>query len=134
MVLTRLTISVFRGYMARINEEKRRLVSLANLAGNDLESDDDASERNQTSSIPMAALLEPETPIERKVLGKEGLNAIQEPYRTAFILHYEYGWQIESNDPCEPTLRKYFDKTPRTIHNWLTSAEKVLEKWRIEQI
>jgi DNA-directed RNA polymerase specialized sigma24 family protein len=133
-VLKRLTISVFGRYKKRINEGKRRLVPLAKLAGDDLESDDDVGERNQTGSIPMAALLEPEIPIERKVLGKDGLNAIQEPYRTAFILHYYHGWQIESNDPCEPTLSKYFDKTPRTIHNWLTSAEKVLEKWRGEPI
>lgn len=61
---------------------------------------------------------------------KKGLRVLNEPVRTAFILcHYE-GWQIESNDPYLPTISKYFGKTPRTIRNWLASAENSLREWR----
>jgi hypothetical protein len=131
--LQRLTISVFRRYTARMNEEKRTLVPLSNLAGHDLERDNDESDHKHTSTIPATALLEPETPIERTVLGNDGLNALEEPHRTAFILYHGYDWQIESNDPRKPTLSKYFNKTPRTIRNWLISAEKTLKAWRGEQ-
>lgn len=134
MVLKRLTISVFRRYMAQINEETRTLVPLANLAGADLERDNDEHASRHARPIPVTALLEPETPIERSILGNDGLNAMKEPYRTAFILHYSYGWQIESNDPHAPTLSKYFNKTPRTIRNWLALGEKALEAWRGEPI
>lgn len=61
---------------------------------------------------------------------KKGLCVLNEPVRTAFILcHYE-GWQIESNDPHLPTISKHFGKTPRTIRNWLMSAENSLREWR----
>ena len=134
VALQRLTIDVFRRHMARINEEQRTLVPLSKLAGHDLERDSDESDPQHTGSIPMTALLAPEAPIERRVLGNDGLNAIEVPYRTAFILYHDYGWKIESNDSHEPTLSKHFNKTPRTIHNWLTSAEKTLKEWRGEQI
>ena len=65
-------------------------------------------------------------------LAKQALGTIKEPFRTAFILRYFEDWPIESNDPDQPTISKFFGKTSRTIRYWLQKAETALEKWRGE--
>ena len=67
---------------------------------------------------------------ERHALLEDGLGVLPEPQRTAFILHHYDRWPIESKDAAVPTISKYFDKTPRTIHNWLKQAEQALQAWR----
>ena len=59
-----------------------------------------------------------------------GLSVLTEPYKTVFILRYYEGWPIRSNDPTDITISSHFDKTPRTIQNWLDTAEGELVKWR----
>jgi DNA-directed RNA polymerase specialized sigma24 family protein len=61
---------------------------------------------------------------------REGLRILKEPHRTAFILRHYEGWQIESDDPDEATICRYFGKSRKTIYNWLKEAEKTLRKWR----
>jgi DNA-directed RNA polymerase specialized sigma24 family protein len=56
---------------------------------------------------------------------REALVMLPPHIQTAFILHYLDGYLIESNDPNIPTLAKYFDKTPRTIRNWLVQGVKI---------
>lgn len=63
---------------------------------------------------------------------RKGLNVLPEPIRTAFILRYGEGWQVESKDPAEVTISRHFAKTERTIRNWLTRAEELLTDWRAE--
>ena len=68
--------------------------------------------------------------VEMDVILREGLHVLKDPIRTAFLLYYFEGWQIESNDPNEITVSKYFSRTPKTIYNWLKQAEEKLIKWR----
>jgi DNA-directed RNA polymerase specialized sigma24 family protein len=64
---------------------------------------------------------------------KDALKGMPAPARSAFILHRAYGLPIESNDPAELTVSRYFGKTSRTIRNWLRSAEEHLRVWRGEE-
>jgi len=64
---------------------------------------------------------------------QKGLNVLPEPIRTAFVLRFCEGWQVESIDPDEPTISRHFGKTERTIRNWLRKAEELLDVWRREQ-
>lgn len=61
---------------------------------------------------------------------KKALALLPEPVRTAFILRHKYGLQIESANGSEMTIAKYFDKTERTIRNWLRRADRILEELR----
>lgn len=56
---------------------------------------------------------------------REALLLLPSHIRTAFIMHYLDGYQIESNDPNVPTLAKHFDKSPRMIRNWLAQGVKI---------
>lgn len=75
---------------------------------------------------------EPAITTERLVLLGDGLRALSEPYRAAFILRYYAGWPIQDRDPTVPTISRHFGKDPRTIRNWLAKAEEELERWRGE--
>jgi DNA-directed RNA polymerase specialized sigma24 family protein len=70
---------------------------------------------------------------EDLALIKSGLSVLTEPYKTAFLLRYYNGWPIRSNDPTEITISSHFNKTPRTVQNWLDTAEGELVKWREEK-
>jgi DNA-directed RNA polymerase specialized sigma24 family protein len=61
---------------------------------------------------------------------REGLSILKEPYRKAFILRHYERWQIESDDPDEATICRYFGKSRKTVYNWLKEAEKTLRRWR----
>lgn len=56
---------------------------------------------------------------------REALLLLPSHIRTAFIMHYLDGYQIESSDPSVPTLAKHFDKSPRMIRNWLAQGVKI---------
>ena len=62
---------------------------------------------------------------------KKALDLLPEPVRTAFVLRHKYGLQIESANASEMTIAKYFDKTEKTIRNWLWRADKILQKLRV---
>lgn len=59
---------------------------------------------------------------------KDNLNMLPDNLRTAFVLYHLEDWQIESNDPQVPTIGAYFNKTSRTIRNWIREAESLLKK------
>ncbi len=66
------------------------------------------------------------------LLYREALALLDEPMRTAFVLRHYEGWPIEDRDETVPTISRYFNKTPRTIRNWMTTAEQALAAWRGE--
>lgn len=62
-----------------------------------------------------------------------GLKQIKdERHRMAFVLHTMHEMPIESEDPKAATISRHFEKSPRTINNWLTQAEADLARWRRE--
>jgi len=75
--------------------------------------------------------------IESEVTDKDtirrALGHLQEPLRTVYVLRHYWGWPIEDQDPNTRTISQRFNKTPRTIRNWLAKAEKELEAWRQEE-
>jgi DNA-directed RNA polymerase specialized sigma24 family protein len=128
LALKRLVIGVYRQYLARA-EEAENIVPLSSIAGYESEKDDDEMQ----PVVPLDDVVDSSISVEQRVLYREGLSILEEPYRRAFILRYYDGWQIETKDPSVPTLSHYFGRTPRTIRSWLTYAEDILERWRGEQ-
>ena len=130
--LKRLVISTFRRHVTRIEEDQMTLVRLSDLAGYESEENGEDQEALRTGSVPLTDVVDPGPSVDRSVLISDGLHTLSEPLRTAYILRHLYDWQIESNDPDEPTLTKYFGKTPKTIYNRLKKADEALERWRGE--
>lgn len=128
VVLQRLVIATFHKYKDDLNRAADT-ISLASLAG--YEGDDDDDSGHTAHAEPRR---ETTIPIDQLVLAREGLNAIEEPYRTAFILAHHERWPIDSKDPLTPSISRYFGKTGRTIQNWLYKAEEALERWRGQQL
>lgn len=75
-------------------------------------------------------LTDPELSAIDRVEYHEGLNSIEEPYRTAFVLRYYYGWPTEDDNPTVPTISRHLNKTSRTIRNYLRRADEALVAWR----
>ncbi|MDE2838718.1 MAG: hypothetical protein OXL97_14620 [Chloroflexota bacterium] len=67
------------------------------------------------------------------VLIEAALNQLEEPIRSAYLLRHLEDWPIEDKDPAVQTISRHFGKTPRTIRNWLSKADEILEAWRGEQ-
>jgi hypothetical protein len=127
-VLKKLTIGVYNQYVRGIKKEAEYTVPLSSVAGNEPEGDDD-----MRNGIQLDDVADPSISMEQRLLYREGLSSLKDPYRTVFVLRFYEGWQIESVDSSEPTLSRYFGKTPRTIRSWLMQAEQMLERWRGEQ-
>lgn len=72
-------------------------------------------------------------PEEYNVFITRALNELSENERKVFLMVHTWGWDIESQDPTVPTISRHFGKTPRTINNWLRSAERKLAKWRDQE-
>lgn len=124
--LKRLTISTFRKYYALLKQAKT-IVPLSALDDNDPDSDD-----RESGSVSWDDVSNPPVSMEQRLLFKEGLNILKEPYRTVFILYYYEDWPIESKDPSKMTISKHFKKTEKTIRNWLKEAREQLRRWRDE--
>ncbi len=63
---------------------------------------------------------------EESLMLREGMHALPENLRRAVILYHFDGWQIESQDPDEPTISRLFGVSSRTIRNWLKEAKRIL--------
>ncbi|HBY96772.1 MAG TPA: hypothetical protein DEP84_22965 [Chloroflexi bacterium] len=129
VALDRRTISAYNRKVKEIEADKN-LVSLLDLAGEDHDLDD----RTNRLAVSTDDLPDPPVSMEQRLLLQDALKTLQEPLRTAFILRYYEGWPIEDSDPDVPTISRHFNRTPRTIRNWLAEAEKILERWRGEPI
>ena len=124
VVLERLAISAF-GRQVKELVRAARQAPLTALPGY---ADGDDEERRIAAPMDVAAA--PNLPMDQTALYREALATLREPYRTAFVLRHYEGWPIEDADPTVPTISRYFDKTPRTIRNWMTAAEQTLAAWR----
>lgn len=123
-----IIIDISRKYIKEV-KLAQQLMSLSELTGED--TDDEIDDSSKTILTPLDREIEPRR-IEKTVVGIDGLEAINNPkHRWAYVLHYKYDWNIESQDPDIPTLSKKFGKDPRTIHNWLTKAETDIQLWRM---
>ena len=128
VALKALAVKTFGRYVKRLEREKTNEQASTRL-GVIPGTEGDENERPD----PLGAVEDPTIPVEDLPELKEGLNAIKDlRHRSAFVLRYFGSMQTESEDPDEPTISKYFEKTPRTIRNWLKQAEKDLERWRGE--
>ncbi len=110
----RRAISAYRKYHAE--QVKRANETVPNEDGEEFpEAKKDAQESSMSE--------------EDRYLYREGLRLLPEDQRVAYVLRYYEGWQIESDDPDEPTISRYFEKTPRMIRYWFEKAEKTLRRW-----
>ena len=125
LALKSLIISVYNRHVKRIKKEAENTVPLSSHSGSLPSVDDDV--RN---SVQLDDVSDPSISMEHRMLYRDGLSMLREPYRTAFILRYYEGWQIDAKDPSVPTLSRYFKKSPRTLQTWLAHAEEMLEHWR----
>ena len=130
--LKKLSISTFRKYSTRVNNEAQLLVPLSALHGHELEGGEQEQERENEPQAH-TVVQDQDLSLEQRILMQEGLGVLPEPYRTAFILRYYNNWPIESDDPDVPTISKIFDKDPRTMRNWLNNSKRALEQWRGEK-
>ena len=122
LALKRLTISTLRPYFRSMRWEGQHIAEPPSDPDNDEDRLDVSEWVADTSVSP-----------EGWALLKDALKGMPAPARAAFVLHRAYGLPIESNDPSELTVSRYFGKTSRTIRNWLRSAEEHLRTWRGEE-
>jgi DNA-directed RNA polymerase specialized sigma24 family protein len=128
--LDRIAIDVFRQYSRRQTKDRANLIPTSFTEPNET---DEAEEDWEDKFLSSDHLIPGEnrwSSVERQALIEEALLSIEEPIRTAFVLHYYEGWKIESIDPEEITLSTYFRVTPKTIGNWLRKADFELKNWR----
>lgn len=125
--LKTLVITTFNRYQNKL-EEAKNTVPLSSLAGYETDTDDS----NNRTFVPLEDVVDSSLTMERRLLYRDGLNTLEDPHRTAFVLRHYYGWPIEANDASVPTISRHFDKTSRTIRIWLSQAEETLERWRGE--
>lgn len=124
-VVDRLAISAFNSYCDDLNRA-REAISLSSLAGAGHEEKTDEHRSQREVAAPLSFL-------EQAPLLRDALKTLEEPYRTVFVLRHYEGWKIEASDPSEPSISKYFRKTPPTIRSWLTKAEATIRQWRGEE-
>ena len=127
VTLEKLVVAAF-GRQAREIARAKRQVPLSALPGAE-----GGDEEERTVAARLEDITAPSLPPDLALLYREALATLEEPVRTAFVLRHYEGWPIEDQDPSVPTISRYFDKTPRTIRNWMSAAEQALAAWRGEQ-
>ena len=118
--LKRIVVSVFRIHRDKKEKESSTFTfsELSNEEDEDTEWDDSIESEDLS--------------LEDRVSIDQATNVLTGHLQEVYILRHKYNFQIDSIDPNEPTLRKYFGKTPRTINNWLNQADEILKKWQGE--
>lgn len=93
------------------------------------EADDEESERRKKIEP-----LKDKSPLpDLQAMGAEAyklLDRLTKNERMAFLLRHYDGWEVENKDPSVMTISRFFERTPKTIRNWLNSAEEKLQKWQ----
>jgi len=118
--LKRIIMSVFRTHRDK-NEKELSTFTFSDLSN---EEDEDTDWDESIGSEELSP--------EDSVFIDEAIDVLTGDLQEVYILRRKYDFQIESIDPNEPTLSKYFGKTPRTIRNWLNQADEILKKWQGE--
>ena len=131
LYLKKLTVQAYSKQLKQLDIQQD-CIPLTSLAGND-GGDADAlthKGREQAPSTLTTCTVESE---EIEELIHEALSQLEEPLRSAYLLRHHKGWLIEHQDPTVRTISRHFNKTPRTIRNWLARAEERLAEWRGER-
>ncbi len=132
IVLEKLTVTAFKNQLKQI-KLGQDILSLSSIEGND-GNDSDMSTLNGGRRVsPAYETRTLESEVNDRILIHAALKQLKEPLRTAYLLRYYEDWPVENQDASEPTISRYFNRTPRTIRNWLAKAEKELEAWRQEE-
>ena len=134
--MKRICIQVFDTLLAQ-HERGRKEVPFSDVPGYDDE--EDAQPETKVLRLTEEDKRRVSAPSDEKALIKSdlqrearrvALTQLKEPFRSAYMLRHCHGWPIEHQGPSVPTISRYFGKTPRTIRNWLTTAEETLARWR----
>jgi DNA-directed RNA polymerase specialized sigma24 family protein len=69
--------------------------------------------------------------------GRLALDALPPHLRQAFVMRHYFGFKIgpedrSKEDPNDPSIAAHFDKSRRTIQNWLTKANELLSRFQKE--
>ncbi|MBK9314543.1 MAG: sigma-70 family RNA polymerase sigma factor [Acidobacteria bacterium] len=78
----------------------------------------------------LEAVADKSAPPDWHFVTAEALRLLNPNERQAFLLRHYAEWEIENQNPEVMTISRYFDRSPRTIRYWLTSAEKKLQDWK----
>lgn len=125
MGIERITVDVFRKQVSQFDTESS--------GDYDQPTIDELTQRGAVV-VPTASVGRPvESEAIDNVMIEAALNQLEEPIRSAYLLRHHKGWSIEDKDPAAQTISRHFGKTPRTIRNWLSKADEILEAWRGEQ-
>ena len=124
-VIERITVDVFRKQIKQFDSDYSLDYDQATI--------DDLAQRGAVVSPAASADRRVESEVIDNVLIQAALNQLEEPIRSAYLLRHLQGWPIEDKDPAVQTISRHFGKTPRTIRNWLSKADEILEAWRGEQ-
>ena len=127
--LKSLTVQAYRKQLTQLKLDQRN-VSLASLAGHDGEDVDALTRTGRVQAPATVTSRSVESEVIDNILIQHALNQLDEPIRSAFLLRHYYGWLIEDLDPSVRTISWHFEKTPRTIRNWLARADERLAAWR----
>lgn len=131
-VIEKLRISAFNRYSEALNRAKDAM-TWESVAGYEQHSGEGAEKKGgkrhpaDSEWLQMAGLSAKQR-AEYLEAAREVLDYVEEPYKTAFVLHYYYDWPIETKKPGLPSISRYFVKTPRTINDWLKKADEMIEK------
>ncbi len=135
LCLQRLTVQVFRKQLKQ-HTIQQDYIPLTSLAGYDEDDDTDALIRK--GGVRALNTFTTRT-VESEMIDKisireirEILSQLKKDWGSAYLLRHYWGWPIEDQDPSVQTISRHFNKTPRTIKNWLDRADKCLEAWREE--
>ena len=126
MGIERITVDVFRKQVNQFDTESSGDYDQATI--------DDLAQQGAVM-VPTASAGRPvESEAIDNVLIEAALHQLEEPIRSAYLLRHHKDWPVEDKDPAVQTISRHFGKTPRTIRNWLSKADEILEAWRGEQI
>ena len=131
LALKRLTVQVYRKQLKQVKREQEDL-PLTSLAGYDTEDSDELSPNMVVPTPDSAMVRSAESEFIENHVIQAALQQLEEPVRTAYLLRHYEGWPIEDQDPAVRTISNHFEKTPRTIRNWLAKADDRLAAWRGE--
>lgn len=132
VALKRLCIQEFNRQLRRLTRDRQAL-SFSQGPGYDGEEEDHVEStavRFTENDKRQASTPSDEQAVIEDDLRRAALSQLEEPFRSAFMLRHCEGWPIEDQDPTVPTISRHFGKTPRTIRNWLATANEILARWQ----
>lgn len=136
-VVDKLRIGAFNQYLEDLHRAEEAVTwdSVAGYEGPSEEGEEQGNRKRRVSGSepPQEAGLSAEQRTTGLDAVTEVLDRVDEPYRTAFVLRHYYDWPIETKDTSLPSISGYFEKTPRTIREWLRRAKEMVERWKGEK-